>query len=452
MDVSTLPDGTITMTVIGTDVYGNITSWTGPTISKDTVAPGSPATAFVLSGTTNAVNEVNSSNAAAVGVRVQMSATSGADETVSATLRDSSGASITSASQLTNGPGAFIDFLAINASGLTDGNVDVIVNITDASGNATTWVVATALKSTQAVVPTAAAVAAGASNAADTINISSVNAVQIDVSMPAATLATDMVSVTLNGTVVSPAQAAPVGGGVMSFIMDASALSDGNVAIAVDVLAASTNTSNFAGTPAMMDTVAPTTPTSSIVPSGMDRPTNAINALSASAVFIEMAWPTGSDAADLVSFEMTDGAASVMAGTFSPMPGTTQGYTHDLSGLADGPITMNITVTDAAGNASFFTGSPVTKDVVAPTAPTTGGIGVGAGNAADIINISNMSSAGVALAWPAGNRPVQGHHGRWHWCFDCVCQHEPHSRCNIVDEFRYNESRRRSDHLQGGPV
>ena len=69
--------------------------------------------------------------------------------------------------------------------------------------------------------------------------------------------------------------------------------------------------------------------------------------------------------------------------------------------LTDGPVTIQVDVTDGAGNMASFGPFAGTKDIVAPDAPTNIAVSMGADNAADLINMNNVASTILNLTWGA---------------------------------------------------
>jgi hypothetical protein len=96
-----------------------------------------------------------------------------------------------------------------------------------------------------------------------------------------------------------------------------------------------------------------------------------VNAANRSAVGVSVTLPAGSLSSDTVTVTVSNGASSVTGtGWASAGPGTVTIGALNLSGLADGTLTITATSTDFAGNISSVYSATFTKDTVAPGAPT----------------------------------------------------------------------------------
>src|SRR5207248_1959284 len=95
-----------------------------------------------------------------------------------------------------------------------------------------------------------------------------------------------------------------------------------------------------------------------------------------------------------VQLAVTDGTTTVTAAP-SALDGTWSVTGLDLSGLADGTVTFTATAVDAAGNPSLVTSQPVTKDTLAPAAPSLSATDADNGNT---VGVSGTGVSGDTVA------------------------------------------------------
>jgi 6-phosphogluconolactonase (cycloisomerase 2 family) len=404
LNLSTLAEGAAAVRVEVTDPAGNTTTFTGTAATKDTVAPDAPTAAGVAAGVSNAAHVINASNVGAVAVDVALGANAAAADTVRVTLDDGV-TQVQSSTQASTAGAGSVTFAGLNASALADGNVAVLVELVDPAGNTANAVGTAATKATSGpAAPTSAAVAAGASNATGTINLASAASVTVAVNLGAAAVATDTVRVILDdgaAQVASPTQASPNGAGTLTFAgLDASALADGAVAVRVEIVDATNNTTNFTGSAATKDVVAPDAPTTASVVAGASNAASVVNVASVSSVGVSVSFGANAVAADVARVVLDDGAAQVASATQNTPTGvgTLSFAGLNLSTLAEGAVAVRVEVTDPAGNTTTFTGTAATKDTVAPDAPSAAGVAAGAGNAAHVINAGSVASVTVDVA------------------------------------------------------
>jgi len=119
INVSGLGDGTLTLTVISTDLAGNVSTARSATVTKDTTAPGAPTAAYTDNRNT-AADVV--SGAAEANASVTVTKTAPAPTTAYPTTAD--------------GAGAYTVAVAADAGKVpTPINVAYTVTATDAAGN-----------------------------------------------------------------------------------------------------------------------------------------------------------------------------------------------------------------------------------------------------------------------------------------------------------------------------
>jgi hypothetical protein len=96
-----------------------------------------------------------------------------------------------------------------------------------------------------------------------------------------------------------------------------------------------------------------------------------VNAANAGSLSVSVTLPAGSLATDVVKLTISNGANSITATKAGSAGAGTITFTGlNVSGLGDGTLTLSANSTDLAGNISTTKTATVTKDTVAPGAPT----------------------------------------------------------------------------------
>lgn len=147
---------------------------------------------------------------------------------------------------------------------------------------------------------------------------------------------------------------------------------------------------------ATADAVAPTLPTAVVLANGGGQGSAYVNLANRASVSVAVTLPASAIASDTVTVVVTRGVTSVTA----TVPGRAGAGVVTVTGLdtttlGDGAVTLSATTADAAGNISAARTATVTKDTVAPGAPT--GAYTDSNNAiADII--SGTAEAGSTVS------------------------------------------------------
>jgi large repetitive protein len=153
---------------------------------------------------------------------------------------------------------------------------------------------------------------------------------------------------------------------------------------------------------AVADATPPGKPSSVTLTNGGGSGGAYINRGNVSSVNVSVTLAAGWVSTDTVRLTLANGGSSVTK-TANPSSGTVTFSGIDVSGVGDGTVTMSVTSTDAAGNASAAQSSSAPKDTVAPSAPaasyvdnsgTTADQITGTAEANATISISGTSSAG----------------------------------------------------------
>jgi hypothetical protein len=138
---------------------------------------------------------------------------------------------------------------------------------------------------------------------------------------------------------------------------------------------------------AVTDSQPPAAPTGITVP--------VINIANEDAVPVTVDLPAGSASTDTITVTMTDGANSASAQAAGGQAQVV--ILVDASDLADGPIGVSVTLTDAIGNSAAFSAQTV-KDTVAPGPPVAVALTT---TPANTINVANQSAVPVTVTVPA---------------------------------------------------
>lgn len=306
---------------------------------SDGIAPAGYAVAFSMSPITsgNQGAAAFQMTAAEVGTTYDYTITSsGGGTPVTGT------GSVTAATQSVTG---------LDLSGLADGTLTVSLTLTDSGGNAGNPVTATVLK--DATAP------GGYAAAFTTAPVTSANQTAAAFEMTGVEVGADFTytisssgggtPVTGTGTITTTTQS--VAG------LDLSALPDGTLTVSI-VLTDSNGNSGAAMTA--------TTQKDTVSPAGyaVAFTTSPVNAANQAAAAFQM---TGAEVGAGFSYSITSsGGGTPVTGTGTVATATQNVTGLDLSALADGTLTVSLTLTDTAGNAGTAVTGTALKDVAAP--------------------------------------------------------------------------------------
>ncbi|MBY6162555.1 hypothetical protein KUV73_16845 [Mameliella alba] len=381
LDLSGLGDGTLTLSVILTDDAGNAGSAVTDTATKDAFAPS-----LTIDTPIEGDDVINAGEAATV----VLSGTSSdlADGTiVTISVGDSGAGSVTGTATVTGG----LWSATLDLSGLADGTLDFAADASDAAGNPATQVTASATKDTGIPV-----VGIDTPIAGDDI-VNTAEAAAVAVSGTAGGVADGtLVTLTLRdaSTAVVDTRNVTVTGGVWNTSYDLSALADGGYDLSADVSDAAGNAAVQVVASFAKDTLAPSIEIQDPDPNAANSLyANAVNAAEAAGFIASGVASNAADAVQVV-ITATDGAAGSVSVTtgLTAGPGAQHSWTDalDISGLADGTITLTAEITDASGNGSSATTSFL-KDTTAPAGYT-------ASFDEDPVNIANQTAIGFTFA------------------------------------------------------
>ncbi|WP_157768929.1 Ig-like domain-containing protein [Pseudarthrobacter sulfonivorans] len=367
LNLTSLNDGTVTLTATATDTAGNVSPATTATVPKDTVPPAAP--------TLDAPSVVNVANVDAVPV----SGTAEAGATVSLNVTDTDAVHTLTATATADGTG-YWSLLALNLSSLNDGTVTLTATATDTAGNVSPATTAMVPKDT---VPPAAPTL----DAPSVVNVANVDAVPVSGTAGDAGTVSVTASDSAGHTVSGTATASSTGAWSLP-TLNLSSLNDGTVTLTATATATDTagNVSPATTATVPKDTAPPAAPT-------LDAP-SVVNVANVDAVPVS---GTAGDA-DTMSVTASDSAGHTVSG---PATASSTGAwslpTLNLSSLNDGTVTLTATATDTAGNVSPATTATVPKDTAPPAAPTLTAPATVTAATATSVTVSGSAEAGTTV-------------------------------------------------------
>jgi large repetitive protein len=196
-------------------------------------------------------------------------------------------------------------------------------------------------------------VPAGPDNPAGYVNAATQTAATIVATFAGPTDPADQISLSVGGMAL-PTQSG--GGDEISWTADLSSLPDGALPITGTIVDGNGVTSTFSGS-LIKDTDPPPAPA---VASVVGPPPNTITPSGASCVKVFVAFNQAPQPNDDVTVTLSDGS-NVAQGSASAGDGHLVVGCIDASSLSAGQVTVNVTVTDAAGNSTDFTGTPAVR-------------------------------------------------------------------------------------------
>ena len=340
IDVSSLNDGTLTLSVTLTDTNGNAGTAATDTVSKDAGAPSGYSAAFDQAG-------VNAANDAAVSFTFA-SAETGADYDYTITS-DNGGGPVTGSGTIGS---AAQQVAGIDVSALNDGTLTLSATLTDGSGNTGTAATDTVQKDT--VAPS------GYSVSLDQDPVTAANDTAVSFTFASAEVGADYAY-----TITSSNGGGPVSGsGTIATAsdrigsLDVSGLNDGTLTLSVTLTDSAGNAGAAATDTASKDAAAP-----SGYAVAFDQ--DPIGPSDESAVsFTFASAEVGADYAYTIT---SAGGGGPVSGSGTIATATDRISSLDVSGLGDGTLTLSVTLTDPGGNTSSAATDAATKDTTAPS-------------------------------------------------------------------------------------
>jgi hypothetical protein len=111
---------------------------------------------------------------------------------------------------------------------------------------------------------------------------------------------------------------------------------------------------------------------------------------------------------DAATVTLSDGGAGVSSSSQQATPGATVTFAGiGATSLSDGPISVVVNLFDAAGNVTSWSGTPATKDTVAPQGASSVVVAAGGSNAQGVINLASQGSVSVDATMPSQGAGIQ---------------------------------------------
>ena len=401
---ASLAEGAISVSVRMLDPVGNYADAAGTPATRDVTPPAAPISLSVAASASNAAHWLNIASTPSVDVNATFGADSVATDTVVLTLADASAATVAAPSQNAPAGAGNLGWSALNCAALADGNIHLSVTITDAAMNSTTYAGTNATKDTMApVVPTSASFTAGAANPANTVNIATVANAPCSVIWPAATVGDESYVVTVGGSLNTASAFAPANGGSVALTFDTTALADGSVSISVAVTDPAGNTSSMNGSAAIKDTVAPAAALSAAVNGSAANPVNVVNANSVGNTTVAVSFGASANVGETFVLTLSDGANSVSSSPANCVVSASTNVSFNAAALAEGALSLGITVTDSVWNSTSTGGTAALKDTIPPAAPANLAVSAGANNSANWLNIASSGTVDVGANFAASS-------------------------------------------------
>jgi hypothetical protein len=340
------PDEGITVTATATDEAGNASNPGTAVTGKDTSGPPAPTSFGVAAGPDNPAGVVTAQSASAVIVQATFDQPPTADDHIDVWVAG------TKYTLTPDGQSTTLTLPPLDLSGLSDGVYKVGMMQTDADGNETpTWKHFT-VDTGGAEAPTSVGVPAGSDNPAGYVNAATQTAATIVATFAGPTDPADQISISVGG-IELPAQSG--GSDQLSWTADLSGLPDGTLPITGTIVDGNGVSTTFSGS-LIKDTEGPPAPAVAYV---VGPPPNTIKQNDASCVKVFVAFNQAPDPNDLVTVSLSDGTTSA-TGSANAGDGHVVVGCIDASSLSAGTISVNVTVTDVAGNSTDMTGTPAT--------------------------------------------------------------------------------------------
>ena len=340
------PDEGITVSVTAIDEAGNASNPGTAVTGKDTSGPPAPTSFGVAAGPDNPAGVVTAQSASAVIVQATFDQAPTADDQIDVWVNH------VHYTLTPDGQSTTLTLPPIDMSGLPDGVYKVGMMQTDADGNETpTWTHFT-VDTGGAEAPTGVGVPAGPDNPEGYVNAATQTAATIVATFAGPTDPADQISISVGGLDL-PAQSG--GSDQLSWTADLSSLPDGTIPITGTIVDGNGVSSTFSGS-LIKDTQAPPAPAVAYV---VGPPPNTIKQNDASCVKVFVAFNQAPDPSDLVTVSLSDGSTSA-TGSASAGDGHVVVGCIDASSLSAGTISVNVNVTDVAGNSTDMTGTPAT--------------------------------------------------------------------------------------------
>jgi large repetitive protein len=331
------------------DEAGNPSPTSAPVpVVKDTTGPALPESIAVVGGPDNPPGVVTAASQSAVTVEADFAQPPSPDDQFVIWVGGSA------YGVTPDGVGNTLTVGPLDLSSLPDGTYKLGIKETDPDGNVSKqWSWHFVKDTGGAEAPTSVGVPAGPDNPAGYVNAATQTAATIVATFAGPTDPADQISLSVGGMAL-PTQSG--GSDEISWTADLSRLPDGALPITGTIVDGNGVTSTFSGS-LIKDTDPPPAPA---VASVVGPPPNTITPSGASCVKVFVAFNQAPQPNDDVIVTLSDGS-NVAQGSASAGDGHLVVGCIDASSLSAGQVTVNVTVTDAAGNSTDFTGTPAVR-------------------------------------------------------------------------------------------
>jgi hypothetical protein len=341
------PDEGITVTATATDEAGNASNPGSAVTGKDTSGPELPDSIGVVGGPDNPPGVVTAGSESAVTVQATFEDPPSPDNEYDIWIAG------TKYTPTPDGQSTTLTVGPLDLTDLPDGTYKLGIKEIDSVGNVSKqWSWHFVKDTGGAEAPTSVGVPAGPDNPAGYVNAATQTAATIVATFAGPTDPADQISISVGG-IDLPAQSG--GSDQLSWTADLSGLPDGTIPITGTIVDGNGVSSTFSGS-LIKDTEAPPAPAVAYV---VGPPPNTIKQNDASCVKVFVAFNQAPDPSDLVTVSLSDGATTA-TGSASAGDGHVVVGCIDAGSLSAGSISVNVTVTDVAGNSTDMTGTPAT--------------------------------------------------------------------------------------------
>ncbi|MCB0421895.1 MAG: hypothetical protein KDD61_12925 [Bdellovibrionales bacterium] len=346
LNLSTLDDGTITISVSHEDASSNVTNGSPVSLTKDTALPVVALTAPTVS------DYINSGN---VGSFTISGTCSEVGQVINLSSDDTNGGT-SSVDTSTACSGANNFSTTVNLSGLDDDSITISVSHVDVAGNSATGAPVTLTKDTG--LPTASITSP---TETDFANFTTKNAFPINGSCSETGKSVSIsIDDTNGGTAPVTVSVACDGANDYSTTANLSSLDDGTLTVSVTHVDDAENSSVAVTVDFTKDTGLPTVSiTSPLAASYINATSQSSYAVSGSCSEV------GRDV--VVSVDDVNGGTAAVTSDVACQAGNIFSTVLDVSSLDDGAVNLTASHSDAAGNTGNATLVAVTKDTVAPS-------------------------------------------------------------------------------------
>jgi len=391
-DLTTLGNGTISVTATQQDTAGNISTVATKSFTLDTVAPNAPTLALG-SGVADGATRAEATQASGV---VTVLGESGAAITVTFT----NGANTVTKPLTGTGSAQPVTLLAADLTTLGNGTISVSATQTDAAGNPQTAPAATTSFTLDTIAPNAPTLALGAGVTGGATQAEAIQASGVVTVLGESGAAITVTFANGANTVIKILVGTGSAQAVTLELADLAKLGDGTISVSATQtdVAGNPQTAPAATTSFTLDTIAPNAPTLALG-TGVGNGATQAEATQVSGVVTVIG-----NAGAVITVTFTKGANTVIKTVTGT--GSVQAVTLDLADLTklgNGTISVSATQADTAGNVSSAGTTSFQLDTVVPNAPT---LALGAGVIGGATQAEAIQASGVVTVLGETGAPI----------------------------------------------